>query len=48
MNTNENENTRNDTQEDVVELGVASTDTKGPGVLGEMNGGELPAGISAE
>jgi hypothetical protein len=46
MNTNEN--IRNDTSESVIELGVASTDTKGTGKPGEANGQTGPSGISAE
>lgn len=45
-----NENIRNDTPEDVIELGVASVDTKGTGEGGEVPGNGLPMipGISEE
>jgi hypothetical protein len=48
MNTNEN--IRNDVSEDVVELGVASVETKGSGDSGEIPGTGLPMipGISEE
>jgi hypothetical protein len=48
MNTNEN--IRNDASEDVVELGVASVETKGTGKAGEVPGMGLPMipGISEE
>lgn len=46
MNTNENENTRNDTQEDVIELGVASVETKGPAGVTENFGDNPVDGIS--
>ncbi len=46
MNTNED--IRNDTSEEVIVLGVASTDTKGTGRSGEVNGKDGPSGISVE
>jgi len=46
MNTNEN--IRNDMPEDVIVLGVASVETKGPGAPGEVNGLDIRTGISAE
>ncbi|TAL84691.1 MAG: benenodin family lasso peptide [Rhodanobacter sp.] len=48
MNTNEN--IRTDTQEDVIELGVASVETKGQGGNIEPTGPGLPLipGISEE
>jgi len=48
MNTNEN--IRNDTLEDVIELGVASVETKGDGQIGELPGpgGPMIPGISKE
>jgi hypothetical protein len=47
MNTNEN--IRNDTPEDVIELGVASVATQGPSAIGETNGsGPVIPGISEE
>jgi len=48
MNTNEN--IRNNTSEDVIELGVASVDTKGTGKAGELPGMGAPLipGISEE
>lgn len=48
MNTNEN--TRNDTSEDVIELGIASIETKGSGGQGELPGPGAPVipGISEE
>jgi len=48
MNTNEytNETVRNDTTEDVIELGVASVETKGPAGFTENHGGDLIGGIS--
>jgi hypothetical protein len=48
---NPNENIRNDTSEDVIELGVASIETKGPGGPTEQSTGPgLPIipGISEE
>jgi hypothetical protein len=45
MNTNEN----NDASEDVIELGVASVETKGPSKMGEANGsGPTLLGISED
>jgi hypothetical protein len=44
MNTNEN--IRNDTLEEVIELGVASIETKGLGGGIETFGGEPLSGIS--
>lgn len=46
---NKSENIRNDTSEDVIVLGVASVETKGPGGISEANG-VTPAtpGISEE
>lgn len=44
MNTNEN--IRNDTPEEVIELGVASIETKGLGEGIENFGGEPLGGIS--
>lgn len=46
MNTNEN--TRNDTPEDVIVLGAASTETKGGPLAGEEIGGKNVMGISEE
>jgi len=47
MNTNEN--IRTDTQEDVIELGVASVETLGPGVGIELAGpGQQTLGVIAE
>lgn len=48
MNTNEN--IRNDTSEDVIELGIASAETKGGPGSTEMGGPGGPAipGISEE
>ena len=48
MNTNEN--IRNDTPEDVIVLGVASVETKGPGPSNEGTGQGVPfiPGISEE
>lgn len=48
MNTNEN--IRNDTPEDVIVLGVASVETKGDGIRGEVPGTGAPMipGISEE
>jgi hypothetical protein len=46
MNTNEN--IRNDTPEDVIVLGVASTETKGGPFTGEDVGGIKASGISDE
>lgn len=47
MNTNEN--IRNDTTEEVIELGVASVETKGPGVGIELAGpGQQTLGVIAE
>ena len=46
MNTNEN--IRNDTQDDVIELGVASVETKGGPFTGEDVGGIKASGISDE
>jgi len=46
MNTNEN--IRNDTSEDVIELGVASVETKGIFVAGEGMGGQTLPGIGDE
>lgn len=46
MNTNEN--ARTNAPEDVIVLGVASVETKGPFVAGEGMGGRTPAGISDE
>ena len=47
MNTNEN--IRNDTPEDVIELGVASVETQGPSKMGEANGsGPTLLGISED
>lgn len=48
MNTNENTNetVRNDTSEDVIELGVASVETQGPAGFTETYGGDLLGGIS--
>lgn len=49
MNTNEN--IRNDTPEDVIELGVASVETKGPKGIMELGGGQggpVIPGISEE
>ncbi len=44
MNTNEN--IRNNAQDDVIELGVASIETKGPGGAIESFGGAPLGGIS--
>jgi hypothetical protein len=44
MNTNEN--IRNDAPDDVIELGVASIETKGSGEGNEPFGGEPLGGIS--
>ncbi|WP_139351362.1 benenodin family lasso peptide [Rhodanobacter sp. B05] len=41
-----NENIRNDTSEDVIVLGVASIETKGPGGAIESFGGAPLGGIS--
>jgi len=46
MNTNEN--IRNNTPEDVVELGVASVETQGPGGVIEPTGLNVMPGISEE
>ena len=47
MNTNEN--IRNNAQDDVIELGVASVETKGPGVGIELAGpGQQTLGVIAE
>ena len=46
MNTNEN--IRNNTPEDVVELGVASVETQGPTGSAEPNGGPINPGISED
>jgi hypothetical protein len=46
MNTNEN--ICNETPEDVIELGVASTETKGGPLAGEEIGGKNVLGISEE
>lgn len=49
MNTNEN--VRNETPEDVIELGVASVETKGPSGVIEPDmghGGTMIPGISEE
>lgn len=35
-------------QDDIIELGVASVETKGPSGPGETNGEEVGAGISVE
>lgn len=45
---NANENTRTAAPEDVIELGVASVETKGQTGPGEFNGIEVGAGISEE
>lgn len=47
---NMNENFRNDTSEEVIELGVASVETKGGAGRGEFpeTGGPLIPGISEE
>ncbi len=46
MNTNEN--IRNDTSEDVIELGVASVETQGSPLMNEVIGGFATAGISQD
>lgn len=46
MNTNEN--IRNETSEEVIELGVVSTDTKGGPLTGEDIGGPHASGIAEE
>ncbi|WP_158755064.1 benenodin family lasso peptide [Dyella sp. S184] len=46
MNTNEN--ILNNTPEDVVELGVASVETQGPGGVIEPTGLNVMPGISEE
>ncbi|HUW52964.1 MAG TPA: benenodin family lasso peptide [Rhodanobacter sp.] len=46
MNTNEN--IRTDTQEDVIELGVASVETQGPGGTIEPVGLDVLPGISED
>ena len=45
MDTNENIRTQ---QDDVIELGVASVETKGGPLAGERIGGTNPLGISEE
>jgi hypothetical protein len=47
MNTNDNTN-RTNAQEDVVELGVASVETKGGPLTNEVIGGFAPMGISQD
>jgi hypothetical protein len=46
MNTNEK--IRNDTSEDVIELGVASVDTHGGPLMNEVIGGFTALGISQD
>ena len=46
MNTNEN--ILNNTQDDVIVLGVASVETQGPGNFGEVIGGPDTLGISED
>lgn len=46
MNTNEN--IRSNAQDDVIELGVASVETQGPGNFGEVIGGPDTLGISED
>lgn len=47
MNTNEN--IRNDTSEEIIELGVASVETQGGGQYPtEFKGGQLGGGITEE
>jgi len=46
MNTNEN--IRTNPQDDVIELGIASTETKGGPLAGEEIGGKNVLGISEE
>lgn len=48
MNSNNETNSRLDAQSDVIELGVASVDTHGPGEVGEFTGIALLPGISEE
>jgi len=44
-----NENIRNDMQENVIVLGVASVETQGPSKMGEANGsGPTLLGISED
>lgn len=43
-----NENIRNDTQEEVIELGVASVETQGGPLTNEFIGGVAALGISQE
>lgn len=43
-----NENTRNDTSEEVIVLGVASIETQGLGKMGELTGGIAGLGISED
>jgi len=47
---NANENIRTNASEDVIELGVASVETKGDGIRGEVPGTGAPmiSGISEE
>ncbi|MEO9216656.1 MAG: benenodin family lasso peptide [Rhodanobacter sp.] len=46
MNTNEN--IRNETPEDVIELGVASVETHGGPLMNEVIGGFTTSGISQD
>lgn len=48
MNNINDTNARPDLQDDVIELGVASVDTHGPGEVGEFTGIALLPGISDE
>lgn len=49
MNTNENTNTNVDAREEVIELGVASVETKGkPGLHTEIVNQFIMPGISEE
>lgn len=43
-----NENIRSETSDDVIELGVASVETRGLAKSGEPNGGPISTGISED
>ncbi len=48
MNKTNDTNARQDAQDGIIELGVASVDTHGPGEVGEFTGIALLPGLSDE
>ncbi|MHC9083907.1 benenodin family lasso peptide [Luteimonas sp. RIT-PG2_3] len=48
MNVRNDNTARPEVQDDIIELGVASVDTHGPGLRGEDDGAPIFPGISEE